>query len=265
MATKERYRIKRKLIADARDKMLKCKKCNGDGWILKSLNYKDLGKFEKCKCKEKFELEKMLILANFPNKRIKTVKNDKSFKNRKAKNFLTGKLVEVSSDIVNKYFKGFKKASDSGLGMMFFGKPGTSKTTTALRIIKKLSRKNIDCYYIFFKDMIELLYNSYSNNELKPLYNEIINVDLLVIDEISLIGRITENMIAEFSSVCKQRFENGKPTILISNYISMDEISSNFGMAMESLVREAYVPFNFVGEDIRGSKDDYDYMKKFFE
>ena len=101
-----------------------------------------------------------------------------------------------------------------------------------------------------------------SNKNKSKLFKEITNVDFLVVDELSLMGRITPHQVAEFTSICKARFESEKPTVLISNYDSIDELLLNFGEPMASLLNEAFIPFKFYGKDFR--EDKFEELRKFF-
>jgi len=252
------YSMYRKEVNDLRRKIIEsCSVCNGTGIVPKSINSKTLDfDLSKCKCRKKFEGMKKKILAGIPvNKR--NIKK-KKLKIIKATNCLTNKLI-TSETIVDTYIK--KKSG--GVGLIFFGTPGNGKTTTALRILMKFLEENIDCYYIYFKDLINILMDSYADKDKSPIFKEIIQKPFLVIDELSLVSRVTPHMIAEFTTICKQRFDNGKSSIIISNYITLDELEENFGKPIASLTNEAFIPIKFPDKDYR--EDKYSHMKNFFE
>lgn len=265
MFTHYRYETIRPKIKALRKEIIgKCKVCNGTGRLPtgKTIDKSNLiFEYIECECCQKFKENKRYLLANLPRRRYNI--QDSKFKKRKAINTLTNKQVDVYQNIINKYLEDFSKAKQNGLGLLLFGTPGGGKTTAALRILVTLLNKNIDCYYIYFKDLIGLLLESYSDQAKKNLFKEITNVDVLFIDELSLVGRVTPHMIAEFTSICKNRFENQLPTILLSNYQTTDEIYHNFGAPMQSLLNEAFMPFKFIGKDLREEK--YEWMKEFFE
>ena len=260
MSRNSRYEMFANKIDEHRKKISQCNKCGGEGYLPIVKEGKLIG-YGDCLCRKEFFEIKNIILSNIPIKRVKLLTG--TIKKRLVINPLTGKQVSLYKKIVKRYINKFDEARENGLGMMFFGHPGSGKTIAGMYIMLSLIRNGYDCYYIYFKDLIGLLIESYSDEEKKPLFKEIINVDLLVIDELSLVSRVTPHMIAEFSSVCKQRFESGKPTIIISNYKTTEEIYKNFGSPMESLLNEAFAAFKFIDTDMR--VDKLDYIKTFFE
>lgn len=261
MSKQHRYTHYNRQISKLRKSIKTCKICSGESYIPTGKAVDDSTfEFEDCKCTKIYKKDKLYILANIPKRRYGILKEKK--KHRKVLNIITNEKISLYKVVVKQYTKNFKKASKDGLGLMFFGTTGSSKTTSALYIATKLLKKGKDCYYIYFKDLINLLIQSYDDKTKAPLFHEIINVDLLIIDELSLVSRVTPHMVAEFTSICKQRFEDEKPTILISNYQIIDEIYHNFGSPMESLLMEAFIPFKFTGKDLREEK--YEYLKKFF-
>jgi DNA replication protein DnaC len=262
MPTECRYKEFSKKLTSYRKQMETCELCKGEGWVPKEKKKGIVLKYVKCKCKSSYEFNKQMVLANIPRRRFNILSNEFVFKRISATNCLTNQKISVKKVVIDKYIEKLEEAKQQGIGLMLFGNPGTGKTTTALYIIASLL-DNVDCYYIYFKDLMTLLLNSYDDSSKKPLFQEIINVDMLVVDELSLIGRVTPHAVAEFTSVCKQRLENQTPTIIISNYNSLDDVYHNFGAPMESLIIEAFLPIKFTGKDLR--TDKYAYMKNFFE
>jgi len=258
-----RYEFHKTKIDKLRSSIIKsCKKCNGEGYIpTGNIINKNSFEFDDCRCKKKFNRLKEYIVSNIPKRRFNLIKTLK--KKGNILNTLTNEKISLYNVVIRKYLKNFNKIKKDGLGLMFFGTPGSGKTTASIFIIIKLIKNNKDCYYIYFKDLIGLLMQSYDDKSKGPLFKEIISVDFLVIDELSLVSRVTPHMVAEFTSICKQRFEDEKPTLLVSNYYTTEEIFHNFGAPMESLLMEAFIPLKFSGRDLR--EDKYEYLKKMFE
>jgi len=262
--TKERYAnedIKKAIEIARKNIIFNCKKCGGEGYkptgkIIDDINYE----FNDCECSKKFNIKKKLIISGIPKRRHHILKE--KFKRKTVLNTLSNEKISLYKDVVPVYVKKFKKARKEGLGLMFFGVSGSGKTTSGILIAVKLLYKGYDCHYITFRNLINLLLEGYEDKHKSRMFKEIIDVDFLVVDELSLVGRVTPHMVAEFTSICKSRFENEKPTILISNYNTIDEILLNFGEPMASLINEAVIPFKFYGKDFR--EDKFEHLRKFF-
>ena len=241
--------------------ILKCKKCGGEGYrptgnMIDDISYE----YDDCICKKKFLKYKKMIIAGIPKRRRKIL--TETFKKKMVLNTLSDKKVSLYEEVTSVYVKKFKTARKQGLGLMFFGVSGSGKTTSSILIVAKLLGKGYDCHYITFRNLISLLLEGYENKRKANMFKEIIDVDFLVVDELSLIGRVTPHMVAEWTSICKSRFENEKPTILIANYNTIDELLLNFGEPLASLLNEAFIPFKFYGKDFRENK--FDELRKFF-
>ena len=241
--------------------VIKCKICGGEGYkptggMIDDISYE----YDDCICKKTFLKKNKMIIAGIPKRRLDVLKQ--SFKKKMVLNTLSNEKVSLYKNVVPVYVKKFKSARKQGLGLMFFGVSGSGKTTSGILIAAKLLTKDYDCHYITFRQIMNVLYDSYEDKGKSRLFKEIIDVDFLVVDELSLVGRVTPHMVAEFTSICKARFENEKPTILISNYNTIDEILLNFGEPMASLLNEAFIPFKFYGKDFR--EDKFEHLRKFF-
>ena len=255
-----RYLAARKDIMKMKSQIIgRCKKCKGKGVIPIKMNEKLGIVTEDCQCKKTFNKVKALLIAGAPVRRALS-SNDK-FIVKKTRNMITDKQINTNS-LINKYLDKFDKMSKEGVGLLFFGEPGTGKTTCSMRIMTELIAKEIDCSYIYFKDMMSLMIDGYTNKNSARLLREILDSKFLIVDELSLVGRITPHMVAEFTTICKQRFENLKPSIIISNYVTIEDLAMNFGQQLESLIKEAFIPFIFIGDDIR--ERNMDRLRQYF-
>lgn len=262
MSKEQRYVFLKERISKYRNRIKKCPVCNGEGHIPTGNMIDNVTmEYERCKCYKEFMKVKRYILSGMPRKRFDQL--SQKLNNIKVINTLNDKKIFLYKKVVIPYLEKFDKAREDGLGLMFFGSTGNGKTTASLYIIHNLLIKGYDCYYILLKDLIGLLIEGYGDPNKAALFKEIIAVDFLVVDELTLVGRVTPHMIAEFTSICKSRFEDEKPTLLISNYKSVDELSLAFGAPLESLLNEAFAPFRFPSNDLR--EDKYAEMRRFFE
>jgi DNA replication protein DnaC len=256
------YLLHREALKSLKRRIIdKCPICKGDG-VVAVKNTKPLDHvLDQCECVKRFTLTKKKILANIPKKNLNIrVKNLKDLQVIR----VDGETKSLYSKIIPIYTKSIIKNGAKGVGVIFFGPPGNGKTTAITVIASNIMRSTeLSCYYIYFKDLIGLLMQSYDDRSKGILFREITSVDVLAIDELSLVSRVTPHMIAEFTSLCKQRHDAEKPTLLISNYSTIDEIEHNFGHPMASLLNEAFMPFKFPTRDFREKK--FEWMRSFFE
>lgn len=252
----EIYRLRARLIG-------KCDKCE-DGFIPVSYDKENgVPDFEECECKKRFEYLKGLCVANVPKGRWDILEQKRETIPVTSPYDLKRKL-SLYSRYIKRIVKDIDKAIMQSVGLFMFGPTGTGKTTAAYYLIAKATKKGKSCYYIYFKNLIGLLLDSYSDREMKPLYEEIVRVQLLVVDELSLVGRVTPHAVAEFTSVLKERIERGSITVLISNYRDVDEIKENFGDPMESLMLEGFEGVRFFGKrDLREIRNER--LQSFFK
>jgi len=219
--------------------------------------------FEECKCKKRFEYLKGLCMANVPKGRWDILEQKRETIPVTSPYDFKRKL-SLYGRYINRILKNIDQAIGRSVGLFMFGVPGSGKSTAAYYLIARATKKSKSCYYIYFKNLIGLLLDSYSDKEIKPLYDEIVRVEVLVVDELSLVGRVTPHAVAEFTSVLKERVERGSITVLISNYKDIDEIRENFGSPMESLMLEGFEGVRFASKrDLREIRNER--LRSFFK
>lgn len=126
--------------------------------------------------------------------------------------------------IYEKLLKGYINKIDAdvlvnGYSFIFYGYNGSGKTQTANHILALALDKGLTGYYIFFKDLINL-YNKAEfkhDKDADNLYQYVMNVDMLVIDEVGKESSITDNLLGSFEQIIKYRTGLGKPTIMLTN------------------------------------------------
>jgi len=114
------------------------------------------------------------------------------------------------------YVKNQEEFAKTGRSYIFYGQPGTGKTHIAISIIK--AWKGIG-YYISAREYTRLLRDTYSKSSDQnetDIIKRFVGYDILAIDEI---GKqfATENERYAIFDIINQRYNDLKPTILISN------------------------------------------------
>ena len=186
---------------------VKCKNCDNNGFIIKD------GVATKCDCRKKYEYElsasnillnsgllnenstyedfKKLIDFDFSDYRGKdeneNIKKIKKFVN----DFDKVKYKEVPHDTVDdkgnvirtEYSKVSMGSPFKSLHCYVHGQQGTQKSYTLKGMLAKLACKGKSVYYIFTKDLIDLIIDSDRDENAKSKLDYIMNVDVLVLDE----------------------------------------------------------------------------------
>ena len=94
--------------------------------------------------------------------------------------------------------------------LILLGNVGTGKTHLACAIINKiLDNSNFICRYLPFYNMTDIKINH------PDKYKKILECDILVIDEFGM--QSTDYKMDTFFEIINERYNNGYPTILISN------------------------------------------------
>lgn len=184
----------------------KCDKCDNNGFIVKD------GKAVKCECRKKyeFELSSSNILVNSGLLTDDSTYDD--FKKLIDFEFETYRGKDINGNIkkIQKFVNDFdkpkyKKESVSQIGesgiettievetqipnpfkslhCYVYGDQGTQKSYVLRGMLAKLACKGKKVYYIFAKDLIDLIVDSDREEEAKKKLEYISKVDVLVIDE----------------------------------------------------------------------------------
>jgi len=173
------------------------------------------------------KLEKEAYDLRISNK-IKSANIPERFKNCSLENYKTdnpGQKAALKTTII--YYENFKNIQKTGSSLFYCGSYGTGKTHLALAILLKLIKKEI-CTGIYSTTMrmIRDIRSSYSNQNLneQDIIDNYVKTGLLVLDEVGVqMGTEAEKLL--IYEVVNGRYENYKPTILISNlsFIEMTE------------------------------------------
>lgn len=121
--------------------------------------------------------------------------------------------------VAQRYADGFAASLETGRSMMFVGKPGTGKTHLAVAIANKILRKGYSALFASVMQATRRVKECYRPGSQKTetdVIRDFASPDLLILDEVGVqFGSETERMI--IFEIINERYENLKPTILISN------------------------------------------------
>lgn len=161
---------------------------------------------------------------------------------------------KFSCDLLIDFVSNFNKKKCGNLIML--GREGTGKTHLACAILKLLWQKGMRVRYINSFDLCSLFVENWKNTNFYER-NEIDNFasyDLLVIDEYGLYDQ-NERHKNYVDRVLLKRYEEKKPTIIISNLIK-EQFISNVGFRLWSRLNEDELNvLEFMWHDYRISKN----------
>ena len=255
--------------------LYKCEKCDSNGFIIKN------GIAVLCDCRKKFEYElkasnilmnsgllnenstyedfKKLISFDWSDYRGKDENGNLKKLQKFVDEFDKVKYKEVPHNSVDdkgnvirtEYSKVSIENPFKHLHCYVWGNQGTQKSYTLKGMLSKLACKGKSVYYIFTKDLIDLIIDSDRDENAQKKLDYIMNVDVLVIDEFdqrriaSWKSGYKENMLLV---PLKNRLEIiKKSTWIISNCGIEEQKDSSFGELYYDLLKRetCYGQFNF--------------------
>ena len=229
--------------------LYKCDKCDNNGFIVNGQSA------IKCSCRVKyeFELKASSILSNSGLLNESSTYED--FK--KLIDFdwsdYRGKDENGNLKKLQKFVDEFDsdKKPFKHLHCYVWGKQGTQKSYTMKGVLTKLAIKGKSVFYIFTKDLINLIIDSDRDETAKKKLDYIMNVDCLVLDEFdtqriaSWKSNYKENILLV---PLKNRMEvTRKSTWIISNLSIDEQKETSFGELYYDLLKRetCYGQFNF--------------------
>jgi len=137
-----------------------------------------------------------------------------------------------------KYAKTFDQVIKTGRSAIFIGNPGTGKTHLAIGIALYIMEQQRSALFVTVQRLIRRIKDSWSTHS--ETESEVIDAfaspDLLILDEIGVqFGSEFEKQI--LFDVLNQRYEQLKPTILLSN-IPKEELADYLGERVTDRLRE---------------------------
>jgi DNA replication protein DnaC len=175
-------------------------------------------------------------------------------------NFVVSEKSQKIFEVCKQYAENFEENRTQGRCMIMSGNAGTGKTHLACSIIKQVLLDSHNCnsclyttVYKMIGDVKTTFSKSFSMTEQEAI-SKYTSKTLLVIDEVGLqFGSDTEKNI--IFSILNQRYEDVKPTILISN-LSIKNLSDFVGdRVIDRMKENGGISLNFTWESRRGKQD----------
>ena len=154
------------------------------------------------------------------------------------------------------YAKNFDAVKKAGMSMIFCGTTGTGKTHLACSIANNIIQQGNTSVFISVLRAIRQVKETYARSNTKTeqeAINWFLSPDLLILDEVGVqFGTDAEKMI--LFEIINERYQNMKPTILISN-LNPQAIKEYVGdRVMDRMKENGGKLLKFEWESNRGSK-----------
>ena len=193
-----------------------CKKCNDTGYILNG------NSTEMCSClKQKYNSDIS------PRENIKLIKN-----------------------ICDKFINNFDNLEQHNL--LFTGNTGLGKTFLSSCIANELLKKDKTVLYQTASVMLDTIisYRFGKPNVSKDIYDYLLNVDLLIIDDLGTEG-VNNMKLVELFNILNSRLLNLNKKTIISTNLSLQNLFNTYDERIVSRIIGSYDICYFFGEDIR--------------
>jgi len=159
---------------------------------------------------------------------------------------------------VKKYVENFKNISTKGSCIVLYGPPGTGKTHLAVGIGVAITKKGHSVHYERLYDLtrrIKATYSKGATDSEKEIIDRLKEFDLLILDEVGL-KDMTETEITLTYEIIDARYEDVKPTIIVSN-LCEKALQDNLGdRTIDRLYENHGVFLKFDGESVRRKWDE---------
>ena len=155
-------------------------------------------------------------------------------------------------DNLKEYAEDF--SSDQQESLILTGNAGLGKTHAALAVAGIVLNKGYDVIYVSSADFFNKIENTRfdSNSDAETLLQTATDADLLIIDDLGT-EFVTPYFITTFYSLLNNRLGAHLPTVVTTNITDGSMLEKRYTEKISSRL-SSFVPFNFVGHDIRAIK-----------
>lgn len=156
-------------------------------------------------------------------------------------------------DYCKSYAEDFSASSPN---LLFYGATGLGKTHLSLAVAGEVAKGGSSVIYDSASSLLRKLekehFNSSKTNDFDGTYDRIIDCDLLIIDDLGS-EFSTSFTVSTIYDIINDRLNCGRATIISTNF-SIAEIEKRYSQRVASRIIGNYVPFLFIGKDIRQIK-----------
>lgn len=207
--------------------------------------------YTPCKYKKENDKYKSNVVFYETSSLLKNAKMKEVYYNDKAR-------IELLS-----YLKLFMEEYPNKKGIYLSGSFGTGKSYILNALLNELSRKNIKCVSIYYPLLLKRLKDSFNskNESYEQVYNELINSDILLIDDIGAENNTPWSRDEVLGGILQSRMDNKKITFFTSNF-TLDELENHLSETSTSTdkikarriierIKELTVQISLIGENRR--------------
>ena len=230
-----------------------CKICNDTGYIFDDTSSK------MCNCLKQriYNLEynkaniNNLEKQNFNNFNLNLYSNEIS-KDKYGSDISPRENIKLILDICKKFISNFDDLSEKNL--LFTGRTGLGKTFLSSCIANELLKQGKTVLYQTSSVMLDTIINYHlgKSNVSSDIYEHLLNVDLLIIDDLGTEG-INNMKLVELFNLLNARLLNSKKITktIISTNLSLQDIFDAYDERIVSRIIGYYNICYFFGDDIR--------------
>ena len=230
-----------------------CLKCHDTGYI--NVN----GSTELCNC-----LKQKIYNIEYNKSNINSLEKQ-NFKNFNL-NFYSDKInqekyqndisprenIKLILKICHDFIDNFDNIDEKNL--LFTGKTGLGKTFLSSAIANELLKSGKTVLYQTASTMLDMIidYRFNKNNVSKDIYDHLLNVDLLIIDDLGTEGTNQMKLVELFNIINSRLLNNKKITkTIISTNLSLQQLFETYDERIVSRLVGNYNICYFFGDDIR--------------
>ncbi len=230
------------------DSAYKCPKCKDTGMIGK----------EECQCFRQYLIQKAygrsLLNELSDNESFDTFNLDFYSKSEKDRHGVTP--YENMRLIYSICYKFAEKFGYEYKNLLIMGKTGLGKTFLCNAISRKVLDSGYTVIYIsagrLFKTLQDEQFNRGEEEEYSSFYEDVLNVDLLVIDDLGT-EFSTTLVSSQIFNIVNERMVNQRPTIISTN-LTPDRIKEQYSDRVLSRLTDEFEFLTLTGDDIRIKK-----------